>query len=163
MPSFDVVSEVNMQEVTNAVDQVQRELATRYDFKGTKAKVELKEKESLIEVIADDQMKLGAIQELMKQKLAKRGISLKSVVFEEAQPAGGDTLRQIVKVKQGLSDEELKRLTKTVKAANLKVNSQIQGNQLRVLGKKKDDLQAAIAMLKAQITDVSLQFTNFRD
>ncbi len=161
MPSFDVVSEVDLQEVLNAVDQVRRELGTRYDFKGSKSSVELKEAE--ITIVADDQLKLKAVQELLKQKLAKRGVSLKSIEWLEVQPAGGDTLRQLLKVKQGLTDEELKKVNKNLKASGLKITSQIQGNQIRVSGKKRDDLQAVIQHLRTSLTEMELQFNNFRD
>lgn len=161
MPSFDVVSKVDVQEVKNAVDQVQRELATRYDFKGSKSSVELQE--LLIILLADDQMKLKAMQEILRQKLTKRGISLKSVVFEEEKPVGGDMLRQEIKVKQGLSDEERKKINKMIKNTKFRVTSQIQGDQIRVSGKKRDDLQEVIAFLRAEVKDVELQYTNFRD
>ena len=163
MPSFDIVSTVQMNEVTNAVDQTSREIATRYDFKDSKSSLSLNAKDSVIDIVADDNMKLKALNEILRQKLSKRGISLKSVEFEEAQPAGGDTLKQIVKIKQGLTDEELKKLNKQIKDIKLKVNTQIQGDQLRVMGKKRDDLQEAIAFLKANISDIELQFINFRD
>jgi uncharacterized protein YajQ (UPF0234 family) len=162
MPSFDVVSEVNVQEVRNAVDQVDREIGTRYDFKGSKASIEFQD-ESIIVLVADDQMKLGAMQELLKQKLAKRGVSVRAVEFKDPQAAGGDTLRQEVLVKQGLKDEDLKRLNKQIKGLGLKVSSQIQGDQLRVTGKKRDDLQAVISGLRERVKDIELQFTNFRD
>ena len=163
MPSFDVVSEVNMQEVKNAVDQTQREIATRYDFKDVSATVDLQEKEGKISLHASDKLRLTAMQEILRQKLSKRNVSLKSVTFEDPQSAGGDTIRQTVTVKQALSEEERKRINKLIKEAKLKVSSQIQGEQVRVTGKKKDDLQAAIAHLRASVTDVELQFTNFRD
>lgn len=162
MPSFDVVSEVNVQEVRNAVDQVDREIGTRYDFKGSKASIEFQD-ESIVILVADDQMKLSAMQELLRQKLAKRGVSVRSVEFKDPQAAGGDTLRQEVLVKQGLKEEDLKRLNKQIKGLGLKVSSQIQGDQLRVTGKKRDDLQAVIAGLREQVKDIELQFTNFRD
>lgn len=161
MPSFDVVSNVDMQEVRNAVDQASREIGTRYDFKDSKSSIELKE--SLILIVADDKMKLSAVQEILRQKLSKRGVSLKCVEFKDHTEAGGNTLRQEVAIKQGLSDEELKRLNKVIKSQKLKVTSQIQGAQLRVTGKKKDDLQTAIAGLRAEIKDIELQFVNFRD
>jgi uncharacterized protein YajQ (UPF0234 family) len=163
MPSFDVVSKVDMQEVKNAVDQVHREVASRYDLKGTGIEVELREKEGQIIIKAPDKMKLGAAQELAKQKLSKRGVSLKSVTFEDPQPAGGDFLKQIVVVKQALSEEERKKINKSIKELKLKVTSQIQGDQVRVSGKNRDDLQTAIAALRAQITDIDLQFVNFRE
>jgi len=163
MPSFDIVSSVNMQEIKNAVDQAQREIATRYDFKDTLATIELQEKEGKINVHTSDKMRLSAIEEILRQKLSKRGVSLRSVTFEDPQSAGGDTLRQTIVVKQALSDEERKRINKLIKETKLKVTSQIQGDQVRVTGKKRDDLQTAIAELRAKVTDVDLQFVNFRD
>jgi uncharacterized protein YajQ (UPF0234 family) len=163
MPSFDVVSEVNKQEVKNAVDQTTREIQTRFDFKGSNATVELNEKEWIVTLHAPDKLKMGALEEILRQKLSKRGVSLKSVKFEGAQPAGGDTLRQLVTIKQGLSEDERKRVTKMIKEAKLKVTAQIQGDQVRVTGKQRDDLQTAIAKLRTAITDIELQFINFRD
>ena len=163
MPSFDIVSEVNIQEVKNAVDQTQREITTRYDFKDSNATVEFKEKENVIQLHGPDKLRMSAMQEILRQKLSKRGVSQKSVTFEDAQPAGGDTLRQSVVVKQALTDEERKRINKLIKESKLKVTSQIQGDQVRVTGKKRDDLQAVIASLRASVTDIELQFTNFRE
>jgi uncharacterized protein YajQ (UPF0234 family) len=108
-------------------------------------------------------MKLAAIEEILKQKLSKRGVSLRSVTFEDAQPAGGDTLTQTVTIKQSLSEDERKRITKLIKESKLKITSQIQGDQVRITGKKRDDLQTAIAHLRSTVTDLDLQFTNFRD
>ena len=163
MPSFDVVSTVAMHEVKNAVDQVQREIAARYDLKGTAARIELKEKEGLVELWADQDLHLKALQELLKQKLAKRGVSLKSVQFKDPAPAGGDLQKQEIVVKQGLKEDELRRLNKLLKERKFKAVSQIQGDQLRVSGKKRDELQEVIAYLKAQVQDIDLQFTNYRD
>jgi uncharacterized protein YajQ (UPF0234 family) len=163
MPSFDVVSKVNIQEVKNAADQVEREIQQRYDFKGSNASIELNEKEHIITLAGPDKMKMGALEEILKQKLSKRNVSLKSVTFEEPQPAGGDTYRQKVTIKQGLSEEERKRINKLIKDTKLKVTSQIQGDQVRVTGKNRDDLQIAIAEIRKAITDLDLQFTNFRD
>lgn len=163
MPSFDVVSEVNTQEVKNAVDQTQREIQTRFDFKDARATVELSEKDWTITLQGPDKLKMAALEEILKQKLAKRGVSLKSVTFEALLPAGGDTLRQKVLVKQGLTEEERKRVSKSIKDSKLKVTAQIQGDQVRVTGKKRDDLQTTIAHLRSSITDIDLQFTNFRE
>jgi uncharacterized protein YajQ (UPF0234 family) len=163
MPSFDIVSEVNMQEVRNAVDQTQREIGTRYDFKDSNATVELKEKESVIALHGPDKLRMAALQEILRLKLSKRGISQKAVTFEDPQAAGGDTIRQTVTIKVSLNDEERKRINKAIKEAKLKVTSQIQGDQVRVTGKKRDDLQTAIATLRSSITDIELQFTNFRE
>lgn len=163
MPSFDVVSQVNVQEVKNAVDQVSREIAQRYDFKDSNATIELNEKDGVILLHGPDKMRMSAMEEVLKQKLSKRGVSLKSVTFNESQPAGGDTLKQTVEVKQSLTDEEKKRINKIIKESKLKITSQIQGDQVRVTGKKRDDLQAAVAQLRANASDIDLQFTNFRE
>lgn len=163
MPSFDIVSEVNIQEVKNAVDQTHREIQQRYDFKDSNATIELKEKEGVIALHGPDKLRMAAMQEILRQKLSKRGVSQKSVTFEEPTPAGGDTLRQAVTIKQALTDEEKKKINKAIKDTKLKVTSQIQGDQVRVTGKKRDDLQAAIATLRSSITDIELQFTNFRE
>jgi len=161
MPSFDVVSKVNMQEVSNALDQCSREIAQRYDFKASKSKVELLENDVVI--VADDKMKLAAVQDILRLKLAKRGVSLKSVTFEDSVAAGGDTIRQVVKIKQGLGEDDLKALNKQIKNMSVRVTSQIQGDQLRVTGKKRDDLQEVIAHLRTAMQELDLQFINFRE
>ena len=163
MPSFDVVSKADPQEVKNGVDQALREIDNRYDFKGSKCSIELKEKENLIILVADDKMKLTALQDILKIRLAKRGVSLKLMEFIDPAPAGGDTLKQDIKIKQGLADTDLKRLNKLVKESGFKVTSQIQGEQLRVSGKKRDDLQMVMSKFKAAVNDLELQFVNFRD
>ncbi|MGA1192690.1 MAG: YajQ family cyclic di-GMP-binding protein [Bdellovibrionota bacterium] len=161
MPSFDVVSEADQHEIRNAVDQAEREMQTRYDFKGSKAS--LTQNEFEITILADDRMRLKAIVDILMAKLAKRNVSLKLLDFQEARPAGGDMLRQIVTVKNGLQDEELRELVKLIKSKKMKVQSQIQGEQLRVTGKKRDDLQSVMAVLREEASDLELQFTNFRD
>lgn len=161
MPSFDVVSEADQHEIRNAVDQAEREMQTRYDFKGSKAT--LTQNEFEITILADDRMRLKAIVDILMAKLAKRNVSLKLLDFQEARPAGGDMLRQIVTVKNGLQDEELRKLVKLIKSKKMKVQSQIQGEQLRVTGKKRDDLQSVMAVLREEASDLELQFTNFRD
>lgn len=163
MPSFDVVSKVDVQEIKNGIDNTRREVETRYDFKGAVASVDYQENESAIALVASDQMRLTALVEMLKQKLAKRSVSLKSIEFDEPQPAGGDTLRQRAVVKQGLSEEERKRITKLIKESKIKVSSQIQGDQVRISGKNRDDLQSAIGLLRATIQDIELQYVNFRD
>lgn len=161
MPSFDVVSEVDQQEIRNAVDQSQRELKTRFDFRGSKSSVDVKDQD--IQIIADDDMKLSAVQDILKQKLSKRGISLKSVEFTDPEKAGGDLLKQLIKVRQGLKDEELRKMVKAIKGKKMKVTSAMQGDKLRVTGKKRDDLQNIIEFLKQEVSDIDLQFINFRD
>lgn len=163
MPSFDVTVKVNNAEVLNAVDQTKRELSTRYDFKGSKSSIELQEKEMEITLLADDNMKLSALQEMSKQKLAKRGISLKSVSYEPETQAGGGMLRQIIKIKQSLTPEELKKLAKIIKDKKMKVTPSIQGEQLRISGKKRDDLQQCMKILESEAEDLDLEFDNFRD
>lgn len=161
MASFDVVSKVDGQEVKNALDQARREIETRYDLKGSKCSIE--QADSVLTIIADDQMKLKAVQEILRQKLSKRGVSLRSVEFKDPESASGDTLRQLVQIKDGLTDDELKKINKTIKTLKIKVTSQIQGDQVRVTGKKRDDLQSVISHLKQELKDVDLQFVNFRD
>lgn len=163
MPSFDVVSKVDMQEVKNAVNQAVKDISQRYDFKDSNPVLEFKEKESKIILNCSDKMKLGAMKEILTQKLAKREVSLKSCEFADPFASGGDRLTQEVTVKQGLKEEELKRVNKQIKESKLKVSSQIQGDQVRVTGKKRDDLQSVIAHLKGAITDLDLQFINFRE
>lgn len=163
MPSFDTVSEVNWQEVVNAIDQTNREITTRYDFKDSKSTVELKEKEKQVLIMADDEMRLAAIEAVIKQKMAKRAVSLKSVVFKESEKAGGDMIRQVVEIKQGLSQEEVKRLAKLVKDQKFKVTASIQGDTLRVAGKSRDELQTVMQFLRTNANDLELQFNNFRE
>lgn len=163
MPSFDVVSNINIQEARNAVDQINREVTTRYDFKDTDTTVEFKEKEGQVLLTTSDKMRLTALQDIARQKLSKRGISLKSVTFEDPKPSGGDRLIQIVTLKQSLTEDERKQINKTIKEKKLKVTSQIQGEQVRVTGKSRDELQTAIALLRSTMTEVELQFVNFRD
>lgn len=162
MPSFDVVSRVDLHEVKNAVEQVRKEIGTRYDFRGAKASIELTE-EKLITLLADDQMKLTAMQEMARTKLSKRGVSLKSVEFGEPEPAGGDCTRQRITVKDGLTPEVQKKITKVLKESKLKVQGAIQGDEVRVSGKQRDELQSAIALLRSSCTEVELQFVNFRE
>ena len=161
MPSFDIYLEVDLQEVTNAIDQVRKEISQRYDFRGSKSEVEW-DKEKII-VVADDDMKLKAMDDILRQKLAKRGIGLKSVKFGEAQKAGGNMLKRDVTLKQALTTDECKKVNKVIKGLKVKVTSQIQGDQVRVTGKKRDVLQEVIESLKSELDDLDLQFGNFRD
>lgn len=161
MPSFDIVSKVNMQEVDNAVNQAKREIETRYDFKGSKCSITFLKNE--IEIIADNDFKLNQVLEVLKAKAVKRGINLKSLVPGKVEKASGDTVRQKISIKQGLSQEEAKELSKIIKDTKLKVQTQIMGDELRVSGKKIDDLQAVIAHLKTIDYKIPLQFTNYRD
>ena len=163
MPSFDIVSEVDMQEVDNALNQARKEIETRYDFKGSKSEIK-HEKDKGIILVADDTMKLKSLNDIINQKFAKRGISPKSLEAKEAENASGNMLRQIISLKQGIKTEDAKRIVKSLKDSGIKkVQAQIQGEQVRVTGPKKDDLQAAMKIIKENISDLDLQFTNFRD
>lgn len=158
--SFDVVSEVNMQEVDNAVNQAKKEIGTRYDFRGSKAEITLEG--DTIKVIADDDYKLGAVIDVLKGKMVKRNVALKNLDYGKVEPASGATVRQIITIKKGISKEIGKDVVKAIKNMKLKVNAQIMDDQVRVSGKDKDDLQAVIQMLKNQDLPVELQFVNFR-
>lgn len=162
MPSFDIVSKVNLQEVDNAVNQAKKEIETRYDFRGSKSSISFSGKDE-IEIIADDDFKLNAVIEILKTKMIKRNVSLKSLDMGKVEKASGDTLRQKIKIKQGLTQEEMKELSKIIKDTKLKVQTQIMGDELRVSGKKIDDLQSVIAHLKSIDFKVPLQFVNYRD
>ena len=160
MPSFDIVSTVDMQEVDNAVNQTVKEIAQRYDFKGSKSQVTL-EKDS-IKVLADDDFRLKAIIDILQSKFIKRGISVKALQYGKAEPASGGMVRQIITIQQGISKEKGKELNAIIKETKLKVQSQIQEDQLRVTGKNIDDLQEIIGLLKGKDLGVELQFVNFR-
>jgi uncharacterized protein YajQ (UPF0234 family) len=164
MPTFDVVSEVDMQEVRNAVDQASRELGQRFDFKGTNSSVELKEKESEIELRSVSEDRLKAARQVLEEKMVKRKVSLKALDFGKVEEAAGATAKQTAKIKAGISSEKAKEINKHIKNMGLKgIQSQTQGEQVRVSGKKRDDLQAVIASLKEAPLDIPLQFENFRD
>lgn len=161
MPSFDVVSKVDLQEVANAVDQAAREIGTRYDFKGSSAKIE--RTEAVLSLRADSDFQLKQLTDVLHQRLAKRGIDLRALDAGKVEPAGGDTVRQTLTVKQGIAQELAKTVVKKVKDSGLKVQASIQGDQVRVTGKKRDDLQAAIALLRKSDLGQPLQYENFRD
>jgi cyclic-di-GMP-binding protein len=162
MPSFDVVSEIDMQEVRNAVDQASREVANRYDFKGTNSSVELGENEITMRSVSED--RLDALRQVLEEKLVRRKVSLKAVDYGKVEEASGGTARQSAALVAGISTEKAKAINKFVKGLGLKgVQSQVQGEQLRVTGKKRDDLQSAIKALREEDFGIPLQFTNFRD
>ena len=162
MPSFDVVSEVDMQEVRNAVDQVSRELANRYDFKGTNSTIELDD--HTIKLNSSSEDRLIALRTVLEEKLVKRSVSLKAIEFGKVDEASGARARQEVTLQAGISSDKARELNKHIKELGHKgVQSQTQGDQLRVMGKKRDDLQAVIADLKAGDFGIPLQFSNFRD
>ncbi|MFQ5329975.1 MAG: YajQ family cyclic di-GMP-binding protein [Thermodesulfobacteriota bacterium] len=163
MPSFDIVSEVDLQEVDNAVQQAKKELAQRYDFKGSKSEIEWEGKGD-ITVLGDDDYKLKAVIDILQGKLVKRGISLKALDYQSIDDASGGMKRQVIKLQQGISKEKGKEVVKIIKGMKIKVQAQIMEDQVRVTGKKRDDLQEVMQELKGMKSlDIDLQFTNMRD
>ena len=160
MPSFDVVSEVDIQEVRNAVDQANREVGTRFDFKGVEASFELKESSVLLS--AEQEFQLGQMMDILRQKLVKRGVDIDCLDVAEPE-VSLNASRQTVTIRQGIDSDLAKKMVKAIKASKIKVQAQIQGEQLRVTGKKRDDLQQVIALLKQGDYQLPLQFQNFRD
>ena len=161
MPSFDVVSEASLVEVRNAVDQTNKEVGTRFDFKGSDARVEQKERE--LTLYADSEFQLGQVRDIVNGKMTKRGVDIRFLDVGKVEKIGGDKVKQVVKVKNGIESEVAKKIVKAIKDAKMKVQAGIQGDTVRVTGTKRDDLQAAIALLKKSITDTPLDFNNFRD
>lgn len=164
MPSFDVVSEIDLQEVRNAVDQASREVANRFDFKNTGSSVALDDKAEKIEMHSSSSDRLAALRLVLEEKLVKRGVSLRSIEFGDIVDAAGGTVRQTAELKAGISSDQAKKLNTFIKDLKLKgIQSQTQGDQIRVTGKKRDDLQGVIAALKDGDFERPLQFQNFRD
>ncbi|MEW5967296.1 MAG: YajQ family cyclic di-GMP-binding protein [Pseudomonadota bacterium] len=161
MPSFDIVSEVDKQEVRNAVDQVNKEVSTRFDFKGSDARVE--QAEYVLTVYADTEFQLDQVQEILSQKLAKRGVDVKCLDIGKVEKVSGNKVKRSVTVKTGVETELAKKIVRIVKDSKLKVQASIQGDSVRVSGAKRDTLQDAIALVKKSITEFPLQFQNFRD
>ncbi len=160
MPSFDIVSEVDLQEVRNAVDQANREVGTRFDFKGVDAKFEQNDAE--IKLTAEQEFQLNQMMDILRQKLVKRKVDIASMDIKEPETTL-NAARQLVLIKQGIDTDTAKKMVKSIKGSKLKVQAQIQGEQVRVTGKKRDDLQQVIAFLKEADYDLPLQFNNFRD
>lgn len=161
MPSFDVVSEIDEQEVKNAVDQATREVVTRFDFKDTSSSIELAESKVTLASISED--RLRALLQVLEEKFVKRGVSLKTLDRGKVEEAAKGTARQVVTLKAGIGTDKAKEINRALKESGLKVQSQTQGDSVRVTGKKRDDLQDAIAFLKDKDFDIPLQFNNFRD
>jgi len=161
MPSFDVVCKPNLVELRNAVEQANKEIANRFDFKGSDARFELKELE--LTAYADDEFKLGQVRDVLMGKLAKRGVDPRLLDFGKSEKIGGDKLKQVVKVRNGIDSVLAKKIVAMVKESKLKVSSSIQGDAVRVAGAKRDTLQEAIALLRKEVTEVPLTFENFRD
>lgn len=158
--SFDIVSKVDMPEVDNAIQQAQKELTNRFDFKNSKSSIKL-EVDKIV-LISDDDFKLSNVVDILESKLVKRGVSLRALEYGKAQPAAGDTVRQEVKLVQGIAQEKAKLINKVLKDNKIKVASSIQGEEIRVTGKNKDDLQAVMTLLRKEDFGIELQFINYR-
>jgi uncharacterized protein YajQ (UPF0234 family) len=163
MPSFDVVSRVDMQEMDNAVNQVKKEIITRFDFRGSKTDIDLDRKDGKITVNTEDEMKLRAVKDMLIAKVVRRSIEAEALVFGEHEKAGGDMVRQIVTITNGIDMETARKAVKLIKDTKLKVQAAIQGEEVRITGKSRDDLQDAIHTLKEADLGVPLQFVNFRE
>ena len=161
MPSFDTVCEPNMVEVKNAVDNTAKEIATRFDFKGTSAGIELKDKE--VTLFGDAEFQLSQVDDILTSKLTKRGVDVRFLDKGDVQKIGGDKVKQVIKVKSGIESETAKKITRIIKDSKLKVQAAIQGDAVRITGAKRDDLQAAMALIKKDVPDMPLSFDNFRD
>jgi uncharacterized protein YajQ (UPF0234 family) len=163
MPSFDIMCEANAVELKNAVETANKEIANRYDFKGSDARFELNEKEHEITAFADDDFKLGQVRDVLFGKMAKRGVDTRFLELADPEKIGGDKMKQKMTVKNGVESELAKRIVKLIKDNKLKVTASIQGDVVRVTGSKKDSLQEAIALVRGGVTDVPLSYKNFRD
>ena len=161
MPSFDIVSEVNQVEVRNALDQTNKEVSTRFDFKGSDARVE--HKENVLTLYADDEFKLKQVTDILVAKLTKRGIDVRSLKYADPEKISGNKVKQAVTVRTGVEQELAKKIVKLIKDSKMKVQASIQGDAVRVSGTKRDDLQDAIALVKKSISEFPLQYQNFRD
>jgi uncharacterized protein YajQ (UPF0234 family) len=160
--SFDVACEVDMQEVLNAVDQAMKEIGQRFDFKGSKSSIELDKGKAVITLLSDDEIKLKSVIDILQSKLVKRGISLKALNYGKIEQAAGNTVRQLITLQQGIPQEKAKEIVKLIKDLKLKVNAEIQKDQVRVKAKKIDDLQAIIAKIKEKDFGIHIQVTNYR-
>jgi cyclic-di-GMP-binding protein len=161
MPSFDIVSQVNPQEVKNAVDQTNKEISNRFDFKGSDARVE--PGENLLTVYADDEFKLGQVTDVLRGRLAKRNVDVRCLELGAIEKISGDKVKRPITIKVGVSQDKGKQIQKLIKDSKLKVAASIQGDAVRISGAKKDDLQAAIQLVKTSVADIPLQYINFRD
>ncbi len=161
MPSFDIVSEIDMQEMDNAVNQVKKELATRFDFKGSNSSIELEEQG--INVLGDSVNRVNTITEILRAKMVKRNLDAKCLDYADMEDASGGNKRQKIAIKKGVSTELAKKIVKRIKDEKMKVQAAIQGDQVRVTGKKRDDLQQAMTLVRSMDADRPLSFTNFRD
>lgn len=161
MPSFDVVSEANLVEVKNAVDQAGKEITTRFDFKGSDARVEQKERD--LTAYADSDFQLDQVRDVLTAKLVKRNVDVRFLDIGKIEKIGGDKVKQSIKIKNGIESDAAKKIVRIVKDSKMKVQASIQGEAVRITGAKRDDLQAAMAMLRKDVADLPLEFNNFRD
>jgi len=161
MPSFDIVSEIDMHEMDNAINQVKKEIATRFDFKNSKASIELDA--GVVKLVGDNVNNINTVQELLRAKMVRRNLEAKCLEYGDIENASGDTKRQTITLKQGVDTVLAKKIVKHIKDEKMKVQAAIQGDQVRVTGKKRDDLQAAMALIRGMEADRPLSFTNFRD
>ena len=161
MPSFDTVCEANLVEVRNAVDNTIKEIGTRFDFKGSAASIELKDKE--ITLVGDAEFQLGQVEDILRNKLTKRNVDVRFLDRGDVQKAGGDKVRQVIKVRNGIETEVSKKIQRLIKDSKLKLQASIQGDAVRIAGAKRDELQAAMALIRKEIVDLPLSFNNFRD
>jgi uncharacterized protein YajQ (UPF0234 family) len=161
MPSFDAVMDPDLVEVKNAIDQCAREIGTRFDFKGTSAAIELKDKE--ITLTGDADFQLNQIDDVLRSKLAKRGVDVRFLDMGKIEKIGGDKVKKIITVRSGIATEDGKKIQQAIKASKIKVQGSIQGDSVRVSGTKRDDLQAAMAVIKSELPELPLSFNNFRD
>ena len=161
MPSFDVVSEANQVEVKNAVEQSNKEITTRFDFKGSDARVEQKERE--LTAFADSEFQLSQVRDVLTTKMSKRNVDVRFLDIGKIEKIGSDKVKQVIKIKNGIESEAAKKIQRIIKDSKTKVQASIQGDALRVTGAKRDDLQATMALLRKEVTDLPLEFNNFRD
>ena len=161
MPSFDIVSQVDRQEVKNALEQANREIANRFDFKGSDARIE--QNELQLTAFADDEFKLGQVLDVLRARMTKRNIDVRCLELGALEKISGDKVKRALTVKTGIAQDKSKSIVKLIKDSKLKVQASIQGDALRVAGAKKDELQAAIQLVRTKVTDRPLQFVNFRD
>jgi uncharacterized protein YajQ (UPF0234 family) len=161
MPSFDVVSEANIVEVRNAVDQANKEITTRFDFKGSDARIEQKERE--LTAFADAEFQLGQVRDVLTNKLVKRNVDVRFLDLGKIEKIGGDKVKQVIKIKNGIESDDAKKIVRIVKDSKMKVQASIQGDAVRITGAKRDDLQTAMALLRKEVSDLPLEFNNFRD
>jgi hypothetical protein len=161
MPSFDTVCEADVVEVKNGVDNTAKEIATRFDFKGTSAAIEIKDKE--ITLIGDSDFQLAQIDDILRNKLTKRNVDIRFLDKGDVQKMGGDKVKQVVKVRNGIASEDAKKIQRVIKDSKMKVQAAIQGESVRVTGAKRDDLQTAMALIRKEMPDLPLSFDNFRD